>query len=77
MKQLLEYTETTTPVTVTCSCGQTSTVKWSATKFIAANPNWKFRTLSDIGETPQTAGTTKSKNIGWYCGNPNHEQSID
>lgn len=65
--------------TVRCSCGETTTVRQLSPngKFYPANPNWKFRTLSDIGEKPETAGTTKGKNIGWFCGSPDHEQALD
>lgn len=79
MKQTSPYHETNTPITVTCSCRETTTVQQlsPATKLYPANPNWKFKTLADVGESVKTAGQNKAQTTGWYCGKPGHEPIND
>lgn len=78
METIIRHTDTETPITVTCSCGEQTTVKWSdaAGKFTPANPNWKFKTLTEIGETVKTAGQNTNQSNGWYCGKPGHHYDL-
>lgn len=64
-------------VQVTCSCGATTTLEFhpelpsrdgdDAGRYTPWNPGWKFRDTR--------APDAKTRRLGWYCGEPTHEQA--
>jgi len=64
----LKFAQVQGVIAVVCSCGKQTDVMWDVVvqKYRPVDPTWKFR-----GVNAPDGGT---KRLGWYCGDPTHDQ---